>query len=281
MSDLLDEAQELASSMKFDEALAKYDEAIAADAANPLAYVEKGSVLKALGRYKECIACFDAAIRVLDGWKVSEDDGERLDAFYAMLLVLKAEAHLYMNEADLAFSALDKADFRHGSDAASLVIRAQAHMLQKEYEEAGNCFYQAEEWCFRNDDAMLSQIWRGKLDLAHECKTVAPAYGEKVYKEGWYRKPLGEAADLFERANKVRDEGLLFDAMRFYDAALGAGFSDRALVFFFKGMLYEKLKRWNEAYSLYSDALKAGPSSADEFNIRVRWANAKAMMPHQ
>jgi hypothetical protein len=277
LSDLLDEAQELASAMKFDEALAKYDEAIAADAKNPLAYVEKGSVLKALGRYQECIACFDAALRVLDGWDVSKDDGGRLDAFYAMLLVLKAEAHLYIQEAAPAFAALDKADLRHGADAASLVIRAQAHMLQKEYEEAGNCFYRAEEWCFKHDDAMLSQIWRGKLDLAHECKVVAPAYAERVYKGGWYRKPAGEAADLFERANKVRDEGLLFDAMRFYDAALEAGFSDRALVFFFKGMLYERMMRWDEAYALYSDALREGPGAADEFNIRVRWANAKAM----
>ena len=263
--------------MKFGEAIAKYDEAIARDAKNPLAYVEKGSVLKAIGRYRECVGCFDAALRILDGWGVSEDDGGRLDAFYAMLLVLKAEAHLYLGEGAPAFSALDKADARHGADAASLVIRAQAHMMQKEYGEAGEYFYRAEEWCFRNDDAMLSQIWRGKLDLARECSCVAPAYAERVYKEGWYRKPVGAPADLFERANRIRDAGLLFDSMRFYDAALEAGFEDRALIFFFKGMIYERLKRWNEAFSLYSDALKAGPKEEDEFKIRVRWTNAKLM----
>ena len=80
MSDLLSEAQECAGAMKFEEALAKYDEAIAVDSKNPLAYVEKGSVLKALGRYQECVGCFDAALRILDGWEVEEDDGGRFSA---------------------------------------------------------------------------------------------------------------------------------------------------------------------------------------------------------
>ena len=194
-----------------------------------------------------------------------------------MLLVLKAEGCLYLNDTESAVKALDKADARHSADAASLVIRAQAMMMQKDYVEAGNCFYKAEEWCFKNDDSMLSQIWRGKLDLARECKVVAPPYAEKVYREGNYRKPAGEAGTLFERGNRVRDEGLLFDAMRFYDAAIAAGFANKALVLFFKGMIYERLKRWDEAFSIYSDALAAGPQDADEFKIRVRWANAKSM----
>lgn len=277
MSDLFAEAQEYANALKFDEALAKYDEIISHDAKNPLAYVEKGSILKALGRYVECISCFDEAIRILDGWDVADDDGGRFDSFYAMLLVLKAEGCLYIGDADGALTALGIADTRHGADAASLVIRAQAYMIQKKYDDAGNCYYKAEEWCYFHDDSMLSQIWRGKLDLAHECKIVVPPYAECVYEKGHYRKPVGDAAELFERGNRVRDEGLLFDALRYYDASLTAGFSDRGVILFFKGIIYERLKRYDKAFSLYSDALQENISADDEFKICARWANVKAM----
>jgi hypothetical protein len=48
-------------------------------------------------------------------------------------------------------------------------------------------------------------------------------------------------------------------------------------VLFLKGIIFEQLKRFEDAYSTYADALAANPTEAEEFTIRVRWANAKAL----
>ncbi len=274
MSDFIEKAEELALSGKFEEAIGKYDEAIGEDPSDPLTYVGKASVLKALGRYDECIACMDTAVRIIPEWKGT--DPERIPAFTSMLLVLKAEAQLYAEKPDEALVTVNEADKISNADAASLVVRAQAHAQLKNYEEAGNCLYRAEEWCFLHDDAMLTQVWLSKVHLAKEGgKPFAPPYAAEVYKSGNWRKPVGTAEELFERGNNLRGEGLLYDALRYYDACLAGEPKNRALVLFFKGIIFEQLKNFSEAYSMYSDALAAGPTPEDEFKILVRWANAK------
>ena len=276
MSDLIEKAEELALSGKFEEALGKYDEAIKEDPADPLTYVGKASILKALGRYAECSQCMDTAIRILPEWKGA--DPARVSDLTSMLLVLKAEAQLYEEKPEEALLTVDEADKIRDADAASLVVRAQAYAQQKKFEEAGNCLYRAEEWCFLHDDAMLTQIWLSKVHMAKESgKAFAPPYAAEVYKSGNWRKPVGTAEELFERGNNLRGEGLLYDALRYYDACLSAGPENRPLVLFFKGIIFEQLKNFSEAYSMYSDALAAGPAPEDEFKIRVRWMNAKSM----
>lgn len=274
MSDFIETAEELALSGKFEEALGKYDEAIKEDPSDPLTYVGKASVLKALGRYDACVECMDTAVKIIPAWKGT--DPERIPAFTSMLLVLKAEALLYAEKPDEALVTVNEADEISNADAASLVVRAQAHAQLKNYEEAGNCLYRAEEWCFLHDDAMLTQIWLSKVHLAKEAgKPFAPPYAAEVYKSGNWRKPSGTAEELFERGNNLRGEGLLYDALRYYDACLAAEPKNKALVLFFKGIIFEQLKNFGEAYSMYSDALAAGPAPEDEMKIRVRWANAK------
>ncbi len=276
LSDFIEKAEELALSGKFEEALAKYGEAIGEDPADPLTYVGKASILKALGRYAECADCMDTAIRILPEWKGADVD--KASDLASMLLVLKAEAQLYAEKPEEALLTVDEADKIREADAASLVVRAQAYAQQKKYEEAGNCLYRAEEWCFLHDDAMLTQIWLSKVHIAKESgKAFAPPYAAEVYKSGNWRKPAGTAEELFERGNNLRGEGLLYDALRYYDACLAAGPENRALVLFFKGIIFEQLKNFTEAYSMYSDALAAGPAPEDELKIRVRWMNAKSL----
>ncbi len=276
LSDHIEKAEELALSGKFEEALGKYDEAIKEDPADPLTYVGKASILKALGRYVECADCMDASIRILPEWKGADLD--RASYLTSMLLVLKAEAQLYAEKPEEALMTVDEADKMREADAASLVVRAQAYALQKKYEEAGNCLYRAEEWCFLHDDAMLTQVWLSKVHVAKESgKAFAPPYAAEVYKSGNWRKPAGTAEELFERGNNLRGEGLLYDALRYYDASLAAEPKNRALILFFKGIIFEQLKNFTEAYSMYSDALAVGPAPEDEFKIRVRWANAKCL----
>lgn len=276
MSDFIEKAEELALSGKFEEALEKYDEAIGEDPSDPLTYVGKASVLKALGRYDECVECMETSVRILPEWKGADLD--RITNLTSMLLVLKAEAQLYAERPEEALLTVDEADKIREADAASLVVRAQAYAQQKNYEEAGNCLYRAEEWCFLHDDAMLTQIWLSKVHLAKEGgKPFAPPYAAEVYKSGNWRKPVGTAEELFERGNNLRGEGLLYDALRYYDACLAAEPENRALILFFKGIIFEQLKNFDEAYSMYSDALAAGPAPEDEMKIRVRWANAKSL----
>ncbi|WP_304910960.1 tetratricopeptide repeat protein [Methanocorpusculum sp.] len=276
LSDFIEKAEELALSGKFEEALGKYDEAIGEDPTDPLTYVGKASILKALGRYAECAECMDTSIKILPEWKGADLD--KASDLASMLLVLKAEALLYADKPEEALLTVDEADKVRDADAASLVVRAQAYAQQKKYEEAGNCLYRAEEWCFLHDDAMLTQIWLSKVHIAKESgKPFAPPYAAEVYKSGNWRKPTGTAEELFERGNNLRGEGLLYDALRYYDASLATGPENRALILFFKGIIFEQLKNFTEAYSMYSDALAAGPVPEDEFKIRVRWANAKSL----
>ncbi|HJJ29644.1 MAG TPA: hypothetical protein O0W87_01410 [Methanocorpusculum sp.] len=278
MSDLIEDAEELALSGKFLEALEKYDEAIEKNPADPLTYVGKASILKALGRYEECAECMDESITYLPVWDNTIIDEKQLAEFTSMLLVLKAEALLYAEKPEEALLTVDEADEITKADAASLVVRAQAYAQLKKYKEAGNCLYRAEEWCFLHDDTMLTQIWLSKVHIAKESgKAFAPPYAAEVYRSGNWRKPSGTAEELFERGNNLRGEGLLYDALRYYDACLLAGPNNRALVLFFKGIIFEQLKDFAEAYSMYSDALAAGPAPEDELKIRVRWMNAKSM----
>ncbi len=278
MSDKIEEAEGLALAGKLDEAVAKYDEAIAEDEKNPLAYVGKASVIKAQGKFFACAKELEKALSLLPEWDVAKEDEKRFFDFCSMLHVLKAEALLYADCPNEAFAELDKADEVRAADAASLVVRANAYAQKKEWEEAGNCLYRAEEWCFFNDDTMLTQVWLTKVHCAQEAGGVfAPPYAAEVYASGNWRMPKGTAEELLERAGNLRKEGLLYDALRYYDACLAAEPEDRAHVLFLKGIVFEQLKRFSDAYSLYADALAANPSQAEEFSIRVRWANARAL----
>ena len=278
LPDKIEEAEDLALAGKLDEAVAKYDEAIAEDDKNPLAYVGKASVIKAQGKFGECAEELEKALSILPEWNVAKEDEKRFADFCSMLHVLKAEALLYADNPDAAFAELDKADAVRAADAASLVVRANAHAQKKEWEAAGNCLYRAEEWCFLHDDSMLTQVWLTKVHCAQESGGIfAPAYAAEVYASGNWRMPKGTAEELLERAGNLRKEGLLYDALRYYDACLAAEPADKAHVLFLKGIVFEQLKRFDDAYSAYADALAANPSEAEEFSIRVRWANARAL----
>lgn len=278
LSDKIEEAENLALAGKLDEAVAKYDEAITEDAKDPLAYVGKASVLKAQSKFRAAADTLESALALLPEWDVAEADAKRFADFCSMLHVLKAEALLYADAPDEAVAELDKADAVRAADAASLVVRANAHAQKKEWEEAGNCLYRAEEWCFLHDDSMLTQVWLTKVHCAQEAGGVfAPPYAAEVYASGNWRMPKGTAEELLERAGNLRKEGLLYDSLRYYDACLAAEPADKAHVLFLKGIVFEQLKRFDDAFSAYADALAANPSSAEEFSIRVRWANAKAL----
>lgn len=278
LPDKIEEAEDLALAGKLDEAVAKYNEAIAEDDKNPLAYVGKASVIKAQGKFGECAEELEKALSILPEWNVAKEDEKRFADFCSMLHVLKAEALLYADNPDAAFAELDKADAVRAADAASLVVRANAHAQKKEWDEAGNCLYRAEEWCFLHDDSMLTQVWLTKVHCAQESGGIfAPAYAAEVYASGNWRMPKGTAEELLERAGNLRKEGLLYDALRYYDACLAAEPADKAHVLFLKGIVFEQLKRFDDAYSAYADALAANPSEAEEFSIRVRWANARAL----
>ena len=278
LPDKIEEAEDLALAGKLDEAVAKYNEAIAEDDKNPLAYVGKASVIKAQGKFGECAEELEKALSILPEWNVAKEDEKRFADFCSMLHVLKAEALLYADNPDAAFAELDKADAVRAADAASLVVRANAHAQKKEWEAAGNCLYRAEEWCFLHDDSMLTQVWLTKVHCAQESGGIfAPAYAAEVYASGNWRMPKGTAEELLERAGNLRKEGLLYDALRYYDACLAAEPADKAHVLFLKGIVFEQLKRFDDAYSAYADALAANPSEAEEFSIRVRWANARAL----
>ena len=278
LSEIIDAAEDLALAGKLDEAVAKYDEAIADDPKNPLAYIGKASVIKAQGKYLECADELEKALSILPEWDVAAEDGKRFSDFVSMLHVLKAEALLYADNPEAAFAELDKADAVREADAASLVVRANAYAQQKEWEKAGDCLYRAEEWCFFHDDSMLTQVWLTKVHCAQEAGGIfAPPYAAEIYASKNWRMPKGTADELLERAGNLRKEGLLYDALRYYDACLDAEPADRAHVLFLKGIVFEQLKRFDDAYSAYADALAANPSQAEEFSIRVRWANAKAL----
>ena len=278
-ADLISRAEELALAGKFDEALRMYDAAVAADHTDPLAWIGKASVLKAQGRYTESAECFDAALAGISAWK-EEASGEpdRMAAFVSMLSVLKAEALLYAEKPDEALAALDVADAVRTADAASLVVRGQAHVQKQEYETAGNCFYRAEEWCNRHEDTMLTQVWSCKVQLAKENGGIlAPPYAAEMYARGdGFRKPAGTPEEIAERGNNLRSAGLLYDALRYYDAAIDAGHPGRAQVLFLKGVVFEQLRRNDDALGAYSDALRADPSPEEEFRIRMRWTGLRA-----
>lgn len=279
VEDLLNTANELAAAGKPEEALRGYDAVIAAEPLHPLAWVGKASVLKALSRYGECANCFDAALEGVLGWdEVAPEDLERRDLFVSMLWVLKAEALLYAERPLDALAAVDAADALRAPDAASLVVRGQAHAQRKEYEEAGNCLYRAEEWCNLFEDSMLTQVWLCKVQLAKEAGgRLAPAYAAEMYARhaGW-RAPSGTAEELLERGNNLRNAGLLYDALRYYDAALAAGPKSAARILFYQGVIFEQLRRPANALDCYNDALRAGPLPEDEFRIRVRREGCRA-----
>ena len=276
--DVVTEAEELALAGKFDEALKKYDEALADDPYNPLILVGKSAVFKAQGKYAECADELKKALESLSSWQVSKEDTERFNSFSAMLHVLCAEAYLYAEERENVFRELDAADSIREADAASLLVRANAHAQAKEWEKAGDLLYRAEEWCFLHEDSMLTQVWLTKVHCAKEAGGIfAPPYAAEVYAKKTWRMPKGTAEELLERAGNLRKEGLLYDALRYYDACLEANPENRAHVLFLKGVVLEQLKRFDDAFSCYADALSANPDAREEFAIRVRWANTKAL----
>ena len=62
-TDLIADAEELASSGKFEAAAARYDSVLKDDPYNPIAAVGKASVLKAMGKYAECADELGKALR--------------------------------------------------------------------------------------------------------------------------------------------------------------------------------------------------------------------------
>ena len=263
---------------KIPEAIAKYDEAIAEDGKNPLPFVGKASLLKATGKFTEAAEELGTALAILPEWQVAKEDEKRYQDFVSMLHVLRAEAYLYADSPAEALADLDAADAAREPDAASMVVRANAYAQMKEWMKAGDLLYRAEEWCFLHEDSMLTQVWLTKVHCAQEAGGVfAPPYAAEVYASGHWRMPKGTAEELLERAGNLRKEGLLYDALRYYDACIAAGPADKAHVLFLRGVIFEQLKRFDDAYSSYSDALAANPSQTEEFAIRVRWANTKAL----
>ena len=101
------------------------------------------------------------------------------------------------------------------------MVRGQALVQKKEYDAAGDCFYRAEEWCNTHEDTMLTQVWHCKVRLAEENGGVlAPPYAAEMYARGTgFRPPQGTPEEILERANNLRSAGLLYDALRYYDAA--------------------------------------------------------------
>ena len=276
--DVISEAEEFAASGKYAEALEKYDAALENDPYNPIAAVGKASVLKVTGKYTEAADALGAALAGLPSWKVAKEDAERYNAFSSMLHVLRAEAYLYAEQRDKVFEELDAADKIREADAASLLVRANAHAQAKEWDAAGDLLYRAEEWCFLHEDSMLTQVWLTKVHCAKEAGGIfAPPYAAEVYAKKTWRKPSGSAEELLERAENLRKEGLLYDALRYYDACLAAEPENKAHVLFLKGIVFELLKRFSDAFGCYADALSAGPEKEEEFAIHVRWANAKAL----
>lgn len=279
IDELLESANTVAMTGNPEEALGYYDAVLQLDPANPLALVGKASILKALSRYQECADCFETALAGVSSWSnVSSEDIERRDQFLAMLWVLKAEVLLYLERPDLAIEAVDSADHIRDADAASLIVRGQAYLRQKNFEEAGNCFYRAEEWCNAYEDSMLTQVWLCKLQLAKEAGgKVAPPYAAGMYtrKTGW-KKPEGTTEELLDRGNNLRNEGLLYDALRYYDAAIANGAKDIAKILFFKGVIFEQLRQFEDALACYNDALRNEPHQEDEFMIRIRREGCRA-----
>ncbi|MDV0441976.1 hypothetical protein McpAg1_11930 [Methanocorpusculaceae archaeon Ag1] len=277
-ADLITQAEDLALAGKLDEALRAYDAAIAADCTDPLAWVGKASVLKAKGMYTESAECFIAARAGISSENFVGEDAEKMAAFVSMLHVLQAEALLYAEKPNEALVVLDEADQLRPPDAASLVVRGQAFVQKKAYEDAGNCFYRAEEWCNANEDSMLTQVWFCKVNLAKESGGIlAPPYAAEMYeKRRGFKQPKGDFTELLERANNLRTAGLMYDALRYYDAAIEADPSQAASTLFMKGVVFEQLRRSAEALDCYSEALKNNPEPGDEFRIRTRWAALRA-----
>ncbi|HJJ55190.1 MAG TPA: hypothetical protein O0X50_03790, partial [Methanocorpusculum sp.] len=207
--DSVAEAEKLALAGKFDEALEKYNEAASADPTNPLIAVGKSTVLKAMGKYAECADALGTALNSLSSWKVAKEDTVRYNQFIAMLHVLRAEAYLYAQDLSHVFQDLDEADAVSGADAASMVVRANAHAQKKEWTQAGDLLYRAEEWCFLHEDSMLTQIWQSKVQYAKDAGGIlAPPYAAEVYKNGHSRMPKGTVDELVERAGNLRKAGL-------------------------------------------------------------------------
>jgi len=231
LSDLITEAEDLAMAGKIPEAIEKYEEAIKEDPKNPLPFVGKASLEKATGKYDDAILDLGKALDILPEWRVAKEDEKRYKDFVSMLHVLRAEASLYADKPDDAIADLDAADVAREPDAASMVVRANALAQKKEWMVAGDLLYRAEEWCFLHEDSMLTQVWLTKIHCAKECGGVfVPPYAAKVYESGNWRMPKGTADELVERAGNLRKEGLLFDALRYYDAALEAEPNDRERV---------------------------------------------------
>lgn len=179
---------------KFDEAQRAYDAAIAGDHTNPLAWIDKASVMKVLGRYDEAGACFDAALAGISAWIAADgQDIERVAAFVSMLWVLKAEALLYAEKPDEVIDALDRARAGGVPDATALAVRGQAYALKEEFSKAGDCFYQAEEWCNTHEDSMLTQVWLCKVHLAKTAGgRLSPPYAAEMYAEKrGFKQPEG------------------------------------------------------------------------------------------
>lgn len=278
LPDSVAEAEKLALAGKFDEALAKYNEVAVADPTNPLIAVGKSTVLKAMGKYAECAQELGIALESLSSWRVARDDMARYNQFTSMLHVLRAEAYLYAQDLSHVFQELDSADAVSGADAASMVVRANAHAQKKEWAEAGNLLYRAEEWCFLHEDSMLTQIWQSKVQYAKDAGGIfAPPYATEIYKNGHWRTPKGTVDELLERAENLRKTGLLYDALHYYDAALAVATENKAHILFLKGVIYEQLNLFEDAFGCYSDALSADPTQEEEFMIRVRWSNTKAL----
>lgn len=277
-AELTEKGDELSLVGKYEEALSLYEKAIELDPTDPLPYVGKASVLKTLERYDECVVCFDAALLGLTHLnEVAPKDDSRLKLFTSMLYILKAEALLYAERPDEVFLALDAAETFTPADAAFYVVLGQAHLLKKNFEKAGDAFYRAEEWCNRYDDSMLTQVWLCKVHLAKESGgLLAPPYAAEMYeRKTGFKKPVGTPDEILERGNNLRSEGLLYDALRYYDAAFSEGHENAALVLFYKGVVLEQLKKYDQAFSVYSDALKENPLPEDEFRIRMRWTACK------
>ncbi|HJK51197.1 MAG TPA: hypothetical protein O0X67_03995, partial [Methanocorpusculum sp.] len=102
-------------------------------------------------------------------------------------------------------------------------------------------------------------------------------YAAEMYAAGvGFRPPKGTPEEILERGNNLRSAGLLYDALRYYDAAIAEGHRNKALILFLKGVVFEQLRRSDDALEAYSDALKADPAPEDEFRIRMRWAGLRA-----
>ncbi|HEX3047586.1 MAG TPA: tetratricopeptide repeat protein [Bacillota bacterium] len=268
---------------RLDEALVWYHRYLEVHPVDATAWFNIGNNLGILKRYPEAIECFDKAIAIEpDKWKAWREKAT---------ILYKLERHRE------ALDCLKRAlEFNPVDDEAWYKRGLVLFRLEKYAEVISDCD-RALEINLHNVDAWVCKLralgksagWEETLSQYNRALELCPDGWELWTEKGRVLNDLGrygEALPYLDRALELRSDeyfpwlrkgiALFYldnykEALSCCDRALGLNtFDETSLVWYYKGLILDKLGRYGEATQAFEQAMKLDPEEAEYFSSLAR-----------